>query len=151
MQIDFYILKEDSPKDINQLICLLCEKALTQKSNVLLYTQSIEQAHQIDDLLWTYKADSFIAHKNELDEAVTDDTFNYPVIICSSIESDEETVSISHADELLINLSNETPPFFYQFGRLLEVVGKIKNDKDAARNRYRFYRKKGYTSNIHDL
>ena len=147
MQIDFYILGEDSHRDINQMVCQLCEKAIVQQMKVLVYTKSIEQAHQLDELLWTFKADSFLSHKNELSEVAADSTFPYPIIISSDIK--DETIAVNY--HLLINLSNEFPDFFQHFTRIAEMVGKNPDDKIFARKRYRFYRDKGYTLNKFDL
>lgn len=147
MQIDFYILAENSRRDINQMVCQLCEKAIVQEMDVLIYTKSIEQAHQLDELLWTFKADSFLAHKNELNDIETDNTFHYPIIISSHIK--DETVPLKH--QFLINLSNTHPAFIQHFKRIAEIVGKNPDDKEVARNRYRSYRDKGYTLNKYDL
>lgn len=141
-QIDFYILGDNSRRDINQMVCQLCEKALAQEMTVLIYTHSALQAQQLDDRLWTYRADSFIAHKNQLSEQQDRDSFSYPVLIATQS---------NQYQQLLINLSTETPPFFDQFERLAELVGKDDTEKASARNRYRSYLQKGYTLNKYDL
>ncbi len=143
-QIDFYILGENSPRNINQMVCSLCEKALSQKMTVFIYTLSADQAHQLDELLWTFKANSFIAHKNQLNETDNESTFSYPVIISNSEVS--ETYN-----QLLINLTAEIPVFFKQFKRVAELVGKQSDEKEIARNRYRSYLQQGYTLNKYDL
>ncbi len=143
-QIDFYILGENSPRNINQMVCTLCEKALSQKMTVLVYTLSPDQAHQLDELLWTFKANTFIAHKNQLNETNNESTFPYPVII--SNEEAGETYN-----QLLINLTAEIPVFFKQFKRVAELVGKQSDEKEIARNRYRSYLQQGYTLNKYDL
>ncbi|MCU7939068.1 MAG: DNA polymerase III subunit chi [gamma proteobacterium symbiont of Bathyaustriella thionipta] len=147
MQIDFYILGENSHRDINQMVCQLCEKAIAQHMNVFIYTQSIEQAHQLDELLWTFKPDNFLTHKNELSEIETDSTFTYPIIISSDVKN----ATKSQHYQFLINLSNESPDLLANFKRIAEMVGKAPDDKEIARNRYRFYRDKGYTLNKYDL
>ncbi len=149
-QIDFYILGDDSPRDINQMVCRLCEKALEQEMNVLIYTKSFLQAQQLDDLLWTFKADSFIAHNSQLNEIEPDSSFFFPVLISSEL-SEEMANEKAPNKRLLINLTLETPPFFQQFERMAEMVGKNSDEKEIARNRYRFYRQKGYTLNKYDL
>lgn len=154
-QIDFYILGDDSPRDINQMVCRLCEKAFEQEMNVLIYTKSLLQAQQLDDLLWTFKADSFIAHSfvshnNQLNEIEPDSSFFYPVLISSEL-SEEMANNKTPNKRLLINLTDETPPFFQQFERMAEIVGKNSDEKEIARNRYRSYRQKDYTLNKYDL
>lgn len=155
MQVDFYILGENSNRDINQMVCRLCEKALAQKMNVLVYAKSSVQAQQIDELLWIYKANSFIPHKNQLNELepnhVTDASFFYPVLICTEMSINDTNKIIEPYQQLLINLTTESPTFFAQFGRMAELVGKDNDEKEKARNRYRNYRQKGYNLNKYDL
>lgn len=161
-QVDFYILGDDSHRDINQMVCRLCEKALAQKMSVLIYAKSSSQAQQLDELLWTFKANSFIAHsfiaqKNQLHESESnselniDTSFFYPVLICSEQLIDDCRKIIGQYKQLLINLTTETPSFVQQFERVAELVGKEVDEKEVARNRYRFYRKNGYNLNKYDL
>ncbi|MDX2503294.1 MAG: DNA polymerase III subunit chi [Gammaproteobacteria bacterium] len=154
-QIDFYIVAENSPRDINQMVCRLCEKALSQKMSVLIYTKSTAQAQQLDDLLWTFKADSFIAHHNLSSESEHSDTgpqseFNYPILI-SSTDRFSDVQNHEHYTQLLINLTSETPSIYQQFERLAEMVDKTPHARETARNRYRFYRQQGYSLNKYDL
>lgn len=147
MQIDFYILAENSRRDISRMVCQLCEKALTQKMQLIIYTKSINQALLLDDLLWTFKAESFLPHCNEFTEAAIDKTFSYPIIITSEIK--DKNIASSHP--FLINLSSETPEFFAHFKRVAEMVGHLPEEKQAARKRYRFYLDMGYQLNKYDL
>lgn len=156
MQIDFYILGENSHRDINQMVCRLCEKALDQEMNVLIYTKSPTQARQLDELLWTFKANSFIAHKDQVNEPQADTSFFYPVLISSGTATDDTDVGefqrvFARYKQLLINLTAETPVFFQQFKRIAEMVGNNNDEKKIARNRYRSYRQEGYTLNKYDL
>ena len=149
-QVDFYILAENSRREINQMVCLLCEKALAQAMNVLIYTHSSTQAQQLDDLLWTFKNDSFIPHKNQFRESHIDDShFYYPVLICHSNNTRPDI--LAQYKQLLINLSNESPAFISQFKRTAELVDSNDEEKKIARNRYRYYQQKGYTLNTYDL
>lgn len=146
-QIDFYILGENSSRDINHVCCQLCEKALTQQMNVLIYTQSIEQAEKLDDLLWSFKVNSFIPHYNQLTEHNDSllSEFNYPVLITSS------DILNQHYSQLLINLTSSLPPFYQHFSRVAEMVDKNNNVKESARERYRFYQKNNFPLNKYDL
>lgn len=147
MQIDFYILGDNSHRDINQMVCQLCEKATAQGLNVLVYTKSSEQAHQLDDLLWTFKAETFLTHKNDFNESENNKPFPYSITISSNIT--DESVALNYP--MLINLSNESPAFHQHFKRIAEIIGTSPDDKETARSRYRFYRDKGYSLNKYDL
>jgi DNA polymerase-3 subunit chi len=157
-QIDFYILAENSSRNIDQIICRLCEKALTQSLNVLIYTQSTTQAQQLDHLLWSFKNNSFIAHKDllnlsESEQNTITTSFFYPVIITNNSRSfsQQSNQPTQQSYQLLINLSAEIPPNFEQFPRIAEMIDKHSNEKNLARNRYRYYRQKGHHLNQYDV
>ena len=153
-QIDFYILADDSTKNIDIICCQLCEKALKNSMNVIIYTQSFEQAEKINNLLWNFKTDSFIPHKNLLNQednngisskSLKDIDFNYPVIITNKINSQQSNT------DLLINLNASPPPLHQQFKRIAELVDKNPQAKEIARNSYRLYQQKNYKLSKYDL
>ena len=53
-------------------------------------------------------------------------------------------------DDGLVNLQSQYPPFFSRFRRLIEIVGLDEADRSAARERYRFYRDRGYEIKLLD-
>lgn len=135
-QIDFYTHAD------NKLLtaCALCAKAFKRGLRVLVYAPDAEAAGQIDRLLWTASATGFIPHCRGEDAlaAVT------PVVI------DHRADALVH-DEVLLNLHWERPSFFSRFQRLIEIVGQEEQDRLAARERFRFYRDRGYPINSHDM
>jgi DNA polymerase-3 subunit chi len=52
---------------------------------------------------------------------------------------------------VLINLSNDVPPYFSRFKRVAELVSGEASQRSAARERYRFYKDRGYTLNTHEI
>jgi DNA polymerase-3 subunit chi len=54
-------------------------------------------------------------------------------------------------DEVLVNLREQWPACFSRFLRLVEIVGRDEADRQAARERFRFYRDRGYEIRHHDL
>ncbi|MEN9315434.1 MAG: hypothetical protein RIS35_1827 [Pseudomonadota bacterium] len=95
---------------------------------------------ELDRLLWTFSALDFIPHVLSSDPLAG----RTPVILCS------EAFETPHAD-VLVNLSRQTPPFFSRFERLVEVVTPDDEDRAGARDRWRFYRDRGYPLHSHDL
>jgi DNA polymerase-3 subunit chi len=67
-----------------------------------------------------------------------------PVILATSGDA------LPHHD-VLLNLSDEWPPFFASFERLLEIVAADDEDKAKARSRYAFYRKRGYDIQVNAI
>ncbi|MCU7837222.1 MAG: DNA polymerase III subunit chi [gamma proteobacterium symbiont of Taylorina sp.] len=154
-QVDFYILADNSAKEIKQICCQLCEKALQQDMNVFIYTQSFEQAEELDNLLWSYKPNSFMVHINELNQIDKSDIlsnlleknecFHYPVIISSTTQPAPEY------QDLLINLTAEPHPSHQQFKRIAEIVDRNPQAKQQARKLYRFYQQQDYPLKKYDL
>ena len=135
-QVDFYTHAQDKLT----IACKLCAKALSAKMRVLAYTPDAATSEKLSRLLWSVPQTSFIAHCSSADPlaSVT------PVII------DHVADPLVH-EELLLNLRAELPAFFSRFARVIEIVSADDEDRAAARERYRFYRDRGYPINTHDI
>ena len=134
--VDFYFNAEDR----FQVACRLAGKALAQKKKLLIYAPGPEAAQRVDRMLWTVPAVAFVPHCR-FGQALAADT---PILI-----ADDET--LPPACELLLNLSSDCPPHFERFERLLEIVSREDSERQAGRNRYRFYKERGYLISDHDL
>jgi DNA polymerase-3 subunit chi len=53
--------------------------------------------------------------------------------------------------DVMINLHSGQPPAFARFERLVEIVGLDEAGVEAGRERYRFYKTRGYALKTHDL
>ncbi|WP_455199493.1 DNA polymerase III subunit chi [Kaarinaea lacus] len=136
-KVDFYILKSGSPE---HTACKLAEKAFLLGHRIYLHTESDSQARQLDEMLWTFRAGSFIPHQRyeQADEKAS------PVLV-GNHESPEIDCDV------LINLANDVPLFFSRFDRVAEVIGGDDAAKASGRERFRFYRDRGYSLNTHEL
>lgn len=121
-----------------QTACRLSAKAVKQGLRVMILTPDAETSRQLDEMLWRYPPTGFIPHCHASDP-VAEVT---PVIIAEAGEA------LPH-DEVLLNLKNDSPPFFSRFQRLVEIVDK--GEEKEARERYRFYRDRGYEIHHHKL
>jgi len=54
-------------------------------------------------------------------------------------------------EQLLINLNAQCPAVFSRFERVIEIVSTDDADRELARERYRFYRDRGYEIRNHDM
>lgn len=140
-RVDFYILAEQASGDGARTACRIAEKAYRLGQRIFLHTDSAQSAASIDDQLWTYRDGSFIPHAIAGSEAAG----KSPVIIGHGIEPDPE-----HRD-LLINLADQVPLFFSRFERVVEIVAGDETTRGQARERFRFYRDRGYPLNTHEL
>lgn len=137
-QVDFYILPTDSLSARLDFACKLCEKAWRLGHRIYLHCQDEEQRMALDERLWAFKGEAFVPH--DLPEA------NNEGNVLLGIGTDAH----GHSD-LLINLGAEVPAFVGQFQRVAEIVVEASQIRQAARERFRFYREQGYALQDHRL
>jgi DNA polymerase-3 subunit chi len=135
-QIDFYTHVEDKLKTA----CTLAAKAFARGLRLTAYCPDPETAQRLDRLLWTTPATGFLPHCGP-DDPLAAET---PVIIDCGGDN------LLH-DQVLLNLRPEWPPFISRFQRLIEIVSLEDTDRAGARERFRFYRDRGYEIRTHDL
>lgn len=138
-KVDFYVLPANGMSR-EQLACRLTEKAWNKQHHIYIHTGSVQEAQRIDDLLWTFNQDSFLPHNLVTDAA----SVTAPIRIGYEEAPDMEC-------DVLINLSHEVPAFFSRFMRIAELVDQNKNTRNQARERFRFYRERGYPLDSHEL
>lgn len=142
-QIDFYILHTASPGQVRErdrFVCQLTDKIWHQGYSIYIQTISLVQAKLLDDLLWTFKPESFLPHDIYPDEA-----------------SSTAPIRLSYTEQaydgidVLINLTEKVPTGFHQFKRIAEIVIDTPQAREAGRQRYRFYREPGNELKTHDI
>jgi DNA polymerase-3 subunit chi len=139
-KIDFYILTDSDEKARFALACRLIEKAYKNRHRIYIHTSNQEDAHRLDELLWTYREDSFLPH-NLYGEGPTPAP---PIQIGFGVTPEKQR-------DILINLSQEIPAFYTQFARVLECVANDPRQQELARANYRYYRAEGHEMNTHKL
>ncbi len=140
-QIDFHILQDTSAEARWLYVCRFIEKVERLGHSILVVTETLEQAQELDDLLWSFKPESFIAHQiiGGEEDVKVEITYAEP---SGAIQSGE------HHD-VLINLSSHIPEFFSRFARVAEIVIQEPNILENTREHYRFYKQRGYPINQH--
>jgi DNA polymerase-3 subunit chi len=101
------------------------------------------EAKRLDELLWTFSQGSFVPHK--VFEDFSDATVLEPVLIGCGREPGGEQW------DLMINLADDVPDFFSRYERVAELVDGEQQRRERGRERYRFYRDRGYELNTHKL
>lgn len=144
MQVDFYILGTEAEHERLRTACRLAEKAWQRGHRVFIHAPSRETARSVDDLLWTYRQDSFVPHALYGDRAAADGPELEPVLVGDG--------SSHPADiDVLINLDETVPPFADSSTRIAEIVGADEAGRRAGRQRYRAYRERGIDIHQHNL
>ncbi len=134
--IDFY----HGAGDKVQTACRLIGELYAQGRKVLVYAQADSLAAQLDRQLWVQPATGFVPHCR-ISAALSAET---PIVIGGSLDD------AAHHD-VLVNLDGELPPAFSRFEQLVEIVGTDETDRGPARERFKFYRDRGYAITAHDL
>lgn len=141
-RIDFYVLDENSSLTREQFVCRLVEKAYHKSHQIYLQAENQAQVQYLDDLMWTHRQGSFLPH----------------IQVRASAEPDNITpIQVSHGedqcshDDVLVNLATDVPLFFSRFHRVAEIIPGDASLRAQARERFRFYRDRGYTLHTHQI
>ena len=132
-RISFYVLKGQLEHERQVFACRLAEKAYKLGNLVYIHTKNSEQTEQLNQALWSFRADSFVPH--ELNNS--NDEQDCPVLI-------GHDTTPPRLMDLLINLNDEQPLFFSQFERMAELINDDNTIKATGRERYQFYKQRGY-------
>ena len=114
-----------------------------QRQPVLVYAPNDDVGNQLDRILWTQAPTGFVPHcraasplASETPIVITNDFFALPSL---------------PQDERLLNLADEVPPGFARFQTLIEIVSNEDSVRIPARERFKFYRERGYQLQSKDL
>ncbi len=139
-RIDFYVLPGTEARQRFLTACRLAEKAYRLGHRLYIQTASAGDDALLDDLLWTFRQNSFIPHAR-----------------WQGADDPDTPVLLGHGPappflhELLIHLADPIPDAFDQFNRVVEIIDADEATRAAARRRYRFYRGRGLAPVTHQL
>ena len=141
MQVDFYILESSAPGDVQRVACRLADKAWQLGHRVFIHTDSTDAARKMDELLWTFRQDSFVPHAVAGSSA---DGGSEPVLV-------GDGCAPTDTRDVLINLTDDVPLFIEGSARIAEIIGGDPAARNLGRARYRAYRDRGYDIKQHNL
>lgn len=136
--IDFHVLPAQARRQHDVRVCELIERAWQAGHRVYLHCLDDDMATGFDDLLWTFHDTSFVPHAL----AGSADATQFKVLLGSATEAPESI-------DTLVNLHPQVPGFFSQFERVVETTGHDDHTRQLARERYRFYKDRGYPLAMH--
>ncbi len=114
-------------------LMVLLQQALEKRHQVTILTENEQAAGATSDAMWKSSAIGFM-----------------PNVLSSHVLAEETPIVIDwqekvlFQDDILINLTQQQLVSFSRFRELIELVGSDEDDKLAARQRYKFYRDRGY-------
>lgn len=140
-RVSFYLLKSTEAEQRQAFACRLVEKAYHQGQQVYIHTDNADHSADIDSALWAIRPDSFVPHQ-----------------IIENDSDCDSPVLIGHGDntpprlmDVLVNLTQQQPLFFSQFERVAEIIDDNDDIKQAGRERYKFYKQRGYELDTHSI
>jgi DNA polymerase-3 subunit chi len=112
---------------------LLIGELYREGRRVLVYAPDREVGASIDRTLWTQPAIGFVPHCASASRLAPET----PVVVADSLDE-------LRYDDVLMNLNSALPNGFGRFQRLVEIVTTDEDDRALARERFKFYRDRGY-------
>ena len=137
-RVGFYVVQAAEAGQRLQVAARLAAKAFAAGHRIYINAVDREQAATLDELLWSFRPDSFLPH------ALAGEEFSDRIAIGWGQDPGEH-------NDLLINLQLEIPAFFSRFARVAEVVTQDEQSLAALRCSWTFYRDRGYQLEKHDL
>ena len=130
-RIEFYVLPDSETAGRARAACQLANKGWQHGMPVFIRCQDSQQCTELDELLWGFRAESFIPrdlHEDDPHAPVVSGTEQAPAA----------------AQGLLINLSPTLSPHTDQFSRVIEIVNQQPELLTVCRDNFRLYRQRGY-------
>ncbi len=140
IRVDFYLLTSDQPDARWLVACRLLEKAYIKGHRVYVHCNDQKDAEWLDELLWTFRDDSFIPHNLQGEGPEPPP----PVQLGFNKEP-------RGFNDILLNLASEIPPFYNKFKRVMELVLNVESEKELSRAHYKEYRARGCELQTHNI
>ena len=134
--IDFYTHCPDRFEVASKLVA----KAWSQHGSVRVLTENEDATVAFGRVLWLWPATGFLPHCR-LASPLAEET---PILVDHGLLHEGPAA-------VLVNLHPAPPPFFSRFERLAEIVGAGDTHAAAGRDRWKFYKARGYEIRAHDL
>ena len=141
-RVDFYILPDDQLSNLQKYACELAESHWKSGKRVLIQTDSSDDSQQLNELLWSFRKESFIPHGIASLEPVDE---QQPVLISHHrvIDSNfQQVINLSSRPSDITNSDNLN---------IEELLNQNEQRKKTGRLHYKTYRELGYTLEHHTL
>lgn len=140
-EVTFYVLNSESLYDRYFFACRLIEKVYNSGKFCYVLLDSVEQCQRLDDMLWTFRAGSFIPH--QLFTGVPPEITSQMLLGIMNPPTAWQNV--------IFNLSSHLPETWQQTERVLEILDNSEMTKAAGRQRYLAYKQAGIEIVTHKI
>lgn len=132
-EVVFYVLASSSQPERQDFACKLIEKIYRGGQFCYVLAEHEQQAAEIDKLLWTFRAGSFVPH-----QLFKENVPDYPnSVLIGGTEIPQGWKNI------IVNLSTHFPPTAEPTERIVEILDNSEDSKRAGRLRYKHYQDAG--------
>lgn len=135
-KINFYVNVANRQSFLPRVL----KKVLGEGEPLLIFSADAAAARQLDQWLWTFEELAFLPHC--LADA--------DCVAATPIQITWPDGPVPH-HHILLNLAATHPPIFSRFEKLLEIVPADEEGRTAGRERFRFYRERGYPLETFDM
>lgn len=132
-----------------RMACQVVRKRYLAGQRLVVYCREGTRLTAFDRMLWAFDDTSFVPHVLVNDPLAAET----PVVLTAGDpqQAAQTAAGDSQNPPWLLNLDDGCPPGFEAFGRLLEIVSDDPDDRQAARQRWRFYQDAGHPPQSHNL
>ncbi len=142
-KVTFYISQTSDDRTRLDLFCKIITKAHSQHHHIYVFSENIDELSILDEHLWIFNPNSFIAHDMALDAEQM-----------AQIEAEIVFSNLPPAanfNDILINFNKTVPDFTRQFQRVIEVIDQEPMRLIEGRTRYKSYVETGIETETHKL
>lgn len=137
-RVTFYLLAALDDRARERFACRLARKARTLGQRVHIRTADTRATEAMDQLLWTFEDTAFLPHGTDVEDP------DNPITL-------HETASPREHCDVLINLAPDVPDYCGRFERIADLVGGTEASRSLGRERYRFFKERGYPLEHHEI
>lgn len=142
-KVNFYLLSSSDQTECLHFVCRLTEKALQRNNYLYIHCPVPATAATLDSLLYSFRADSFLPHR-QLVKPLPEEDYTSPEF---PIYLGNEQSSVPAA-WLVINLSDRV---YASASQIIEIVPNDDAQKKSARQKFTRYRELGYKLNTYNV
>lgn len=141
VEVSFYVLSSTGMQERYRFACKLIEKAYRSGCFCYVQTDSPQHSHTLDELLWTFRPNSFIPH-----QIYQGETPEFPNTVLIGNQP-----APGQWQKTILNLASNPPADLSNTERLLEILDNNEQLKEMGRQRYRYYKQLGLSLQTHHI
>lgn len=132
--IGFYQVRDPMPSTTDKTLAHLLEKVCSAGHKVLVVCPNTQRAERIDEMLWTYKDESFLPHGLAHDNVAPE---KQPILITTTPEN-------QNGANILVMVSGAQGGAIADYEKAIDIFEGHENQVTKARERWKLYKDAGF-------